>query len=421
MTTFWTRRASHMGGESAPSPELDGSTGTDQKAAPFDVDRDSLPRAQPRLCILLAAHVGQPWGGVATCYADLLRSQLPSLVNLAFVETQDGRKSYAQTSRPNARNMLVGLGHLLRFVHALLRTRPDVVHIATSYGGSLAKHGLMALIARLFRRKVILAPHCSLSRFLPGRESPWRRFVTLVLSQCDAIIVLSREWLALPHLVAGCRTVYLPNAIDLEPYLILERPRTRPKGGRVRLLYLGHIGREKGVFELLDAIRIASAKTTTCFELNIVGETLRAGEVDAVSEAIVQHDLGDIVHIHPPDFGPGKLRHLQDADVYVLPSHHEGMPISIIEAMAAGLPIVATHVGGIPDMVTPGQTGLLVPPKNPLALAEALVQVLEDDQGRLQMGIVARHYASQAHDVRGYVDTLVAVYESVAAGKSGSS
>ena len=76
--------------------------------------------------------------------------------------------------------------------------------------------------------------------------------------------------------------------------------------------------------------------------------------------------------------------------ILALPSLHEGLPNSLLEAMAAGLPVVASAVGGVPEQVVPGQTGLLVPPGDPQALAGALNRLLEDQQQAARMGCAGR-------------------------------
>lgn len=89
---------------------------------------------------------------------------------------------------------------------------------------------------------------------------------------------------------------------------------------------------------------------------------------------------------------------LQAFDLFVLPSHNEGMGRAVVEAMAAGLPVVATCVGGLPDVVVDGQTGLLVPPRDPGALAEALMRLLEDPDMRTRMGRAGQIRAEEFSD-----------------------
>jgi glycosyltransferase involved in cell wall biosynthesis len=109
-------------------------------------------------------------------------------------------------------------------------------------------------------------------------------------------------------------------------------------------------------------------------------------------------------------------RWLAAADLFVLSSHNEGMPLSMIEAMAAGCPVVATAVGGIPDVVGDSKAGLIVAPKNPSALAEAITRILADGQARSAMAAAARERAVTAFDVRTCYQKTTDLYALVTAG-----
>jgi glycosyltransferase involved in cell wall biosynthesis len=98
------------------------------------------------------------------------------------------------------------------------------------------------------------------------------------------------------------------------------------------------------------------------------------------------------------------------ATIFVLPSHSEGSPNVILEAMAAGLPIASTSVGGVPEILEDGVTGLLVPARNPQALAEALRRLLQSEELRAQLASAARHQAETAHTLQAYKRELTKFY-----------
>jgi glycosyltransferase involved in cell wall biosynthesis len=109
-----------------------------------------------------------------------------------------------------------------------------------------------------------------------------------------------------------------------------------------------------------------------------------------------------------------KANLLEEAKLFALPSHDEGLPIALLEAMAAGLAIVTTPVGGIPEVIRDGYNGLLVAPGNVEGLADQLA-VLVGDPSRLEaMGRRNREFAEQKLDVRPYVERLMTLYESIA-------
>ena len=89
------------------------------------------------------------------------------------------------------------------------------------------------------------------------------------------------------------------------------------------------------------------------------------------------------IHVRSAVTGAEKIELFRSADIFVYPSYHEGMPMAVIEAMACGLPIIATQVGGLPDLVCPPLNGLLVPAGRPDQLAEAICQLVADPQLRV--------------------------------------
>jgi glycosyltransferase involved in cell wall biosynthesis len=143
---------------------------------------------------------------------------------------------------------------------------------------------------------------------------------------------------------------------------------------------VAHLSREKGLEYLVEAAcRIPDVQKKLRFV--IVGN----GDCRQQLEAHVR-DKGLTSVFHFAGFHPDISSYMRSFDMFALPSLSEGLSSAILEAMAASLPIVATEVGGIPELVTHGDNGLLVPPADPAALARAIQQLAEDPQESLRMG-----------------------------------
>jgi len=148
------------------------------------------------------------------------------------------------------------------------------------------------------------------------------------------------------------------------------------------------------------------------FELQVVG-----GEgdfrLDEAREFCKAHGIGEKSKILGPKYGEEKEQILADADIFVLPSENECFPLVILEAMRAGLPVVSTRVGGIPDLVQEGTTGLLVAPGSVEKLAAALHQLLADEGQRKMMGARGRQnfedFYSLAHFRRNMLEVLLQI------------
>jgi glycosyltransferase involved in cell wall biosynthesis len=179
--------------------------------------------------------------------------------------------------------------------------------------------------------------------------------------------------------------------------------------GRLRLLYLGHIGMVKGTKDLIEAVEALDPGQCPV-ELELVGDPL-PGEDEArlAAEVKALSGPGKEIRLIPAVSGRDKLACFERAAVFVFPSHHEGMPMSVLEAMASGLPVVATAVGGVPELIKDGENGLLVPPRAPKALALALEKLCRDARLRSEMG---RRNAllSQEFDIDRYAGRLAVIY-----------
>ncbi|MEN3002311.1 MAG: glycosyltransferase [Armatimonadota bacterium] len=202
----------------------------------------------------------------------------------------------------------------------------------------------------------------------------------------------------------------IPNGIPTEEYAPDSERRARWRaahGIEPEAIVITHVGRFVEVKNhALLVSAFARLQSPTPLYLLLVG----GGELEkAVRQQVVDLGLGERVRFlgvraDVPDI-------LNASDVFALSSKWEGNPMSVQEAMASGLPVVSTAVGGVPELVQEGVTGLLVPPDDPNALAHALQTLVDQPEQRRQMGESARHHACQHFDIRRTVQQYEALYE----------
>jgi glycosyltransferase involved in cell wall biosynthesis len=367
---------------------------------------NSIP---PKLKILIGAHTGLPVGGISKNYEALLASDLPRKANVTFIETSKGGLAFSERGGRKIANLINAGENIFRFIATVLKVKPDIVYLGTASGLSLLKHGGMALIARLLGFKVIVQFHFSYSKL--NMRGLVGGFIQWVIPRCSGIVILSSEWFPLAAKYPKLPVKFIPNAIDTSLFSDIQRPRTADS--TVRLLYLGHLGREKGTFELLQAIQQLDLAGDQSFELNLYGESITEGDYQTIDALIKDEKLSARVKIHHPVYDEEKKQVFAFADVFILPSHHEGMPMSIIEAMAAGLPVVATRVGGIIDQVVDGKTGFLVQPGDANHLSAVLAKLIGDKELRMRMGTAGREKAVNQYDIDIKVDAILSFCETV--------
>ncbi|GAB7087893.1 hypothetical protein JCM15579A_19970 [Marinifilum fragile] len=153
------------------------------------------------------------------------------------------------------------------------------------------------------------------------------------------------------------------------PPLNTER---KPSNDKFRLLFLGLIGDNKGIFDLIKIIAKNRKQFEDKLELVIAGN----GEVDRLTNTISKWKVQKIVHFNGWANKEMKEELFRSSDAFILPSYKEGLPLSILEAMSYGLPIISSKVGGIPDLIHKGKNGILVVPGNQRAIKNAIVKLM---------------------------------------------
>jgi glycosyltransferase involved in cell wall biosynthesis len=239
-------------------------------------------------------------------------------------------------------------------------------------------------MARIAGRPYLVHLHGGgFSRFYEHQSGPiGRRVIRSTLANAALVIALSEEWRErLLKICPTARVEILHNAVAI-PDAAQVQARHAPKPN---LLFLGHVLPEKGVFELVKAFA-AVARRIPDLRLVLGG----VGRIEAVSELAAQLGVRERLEV-PGWLGPEeKNAALAASTVFLLPSYLEGMPMALLEAMSWGLPVVATPVGGIPQIVKNEVNGLLVPPADVAALTAAIARLLEDPAFAERLGSAAR-------------------------------
>jgi glycosyltransferase involved in cell wall biosynthesis len=276
------------------------------------------------------------------------------------------------------------LRQLARFVRWMRRT-PLIVHycLSTSRTG-LPRDALYVALLRLFGRQTIAHVHGA--ALVDAAELRFRSALLRLVgrSTVERVAISPTSARVLEGLGISSRCIL--NPLRFEP----EESAGANAGGRaLELLFVGAYGRRKGCPELIDALARARASGLDV-RLRIVGKEDHKGEDDALRSRIRAHDLDGAVEFAGVRTASEMPSAYRDADAICLPSRQEGLPMALLEAMAFGLPVLATPVGGIPDLVADGDTGLLVAPGNVEELANAIATLAGDRQLRRQMGERAR-------------------------------
>jgi glycosyltransferase involved in cell wall biosynthesis len=284
--------------------------------------------------------------------------------------------------KDNLHKFLVVIKSYAVFTGLLARGQVGLLHAHVASRSSFLRKSMFILIAAAARRPVIF--HLHGGEFMQyyheecGALSKW--FLRFILDHCAVIIGLSTSWReSLTGITNNRNVVCIPNTVSFQNQDTLQSPREP-----TTLLFLGRLERAKGIYELLEAIAKLSASFPK-IRLLVGGD----GNMKNVEAHAKKLGVQDRITLLGWVQGSQKEDLLARATLFVLPSYNEGLPMGVLEAMAVGLPVVSTPVGGIPHAVEDGVEGFLISPGNVDALCAAIEKLLLSSLLRQQMGEAA--------------------------------
>ncbi len=349
-------------------------------------------------------------GGVSAVVASLLTAFEGESCEVHYVATHlDG---------PKLLKAVAAVVGAVRLFFLLLFCRCDVVHVHMASFASFARKSKLLALSRAFRRPTVVHVHgAGFDYFFNESPAARQRAITHTLESADLVIALSDEWKRRLAKIAPAATIrVLMNPVVCAEFAGVADARPEVPAGGGTVLFLGAFGKRKGTFDLIEAgARVTKRRPDVVFELG--GDQA----VEELRTLIDERGLTDNVRILGWVRGEDKLAAFRRAHVFTLPSYHEGLPIAVLEALAAGLPLVTTPVGGIPEVIKDGVNGVLVTPGDVDALASGILRLLDDGELRGRMGVTNAELALSDHDAAVVAHTLSVWYDEIVAGRSGRS
>ncbi|MBR5115831.1 MAG: glycosyltransferase family 4 protein, partial [Lachnospiraceae bacterium] len=278
--------------------------------------------------------------------------------------------TYLPTMRDGGklRKALVFAGAYLRF--ASLMKRADILHVHLSPRSSYARKALLIKRAHRMGKRIVLHQHGGDFERFYEQESDARKQADIraVFAMADIVIVLSEEW----------RAFFANGICDPAKIVVLHNGVTLPDEAKTdyrdhNVLVLGKLWEQKGIYDLIAAMPAVLQQVPDA-------QFLLCGDGDMAECRKRIQELGCSDHVRMPGWIDAQAREelFGVCSTFILPSHFEGMPMSLLEAMGHGLSCIATDVGGIPQVIRNGENGILIRPKDPDAIASALIPLLKD-------------------------------------------
>lgn len=341
--------------------------------------------SRQKSCLLFVGAFPSPtkkvYGGNITDCKTLLDAGLNQSFHLILLDS-------TQRSVPPPsfwRRMIDSLSRSGKYLRLVVRHHPDAILIFASSGFSFLEKSLFAVFGHFLSSRVLFFPRGGRLMDLSHQNSLYRLFVKFMMKFPDVLLCQGEVWrnffineINIPEE----KCIILTNWTATPSLLKLGNRRNYYEKENHRILFLGWIYRSKGIFELIDALAMIHPLFPNV-ELFVAGE---GEDSDEARKYIVKKDLKSSVHFLGWIHKERKLKVLSDTTIFCLPSHVEGLPNAMIEAMAAGLPVVVTPVGSIPNVISDRENGMIVPVQDSHSLALTLRELIENAALRERIG-----------------------------------
>ena len=287
----------------------------------------------------------------------------------------------------------------LKILGLLFRNQVDVFHLHACDGGPFYRKSIILFTAKLFKKKVILHHHTDYTEFFGSISGLKAKFVKRALKEADINIVLGQNLIpVVKGYEAKAKIHVLYNAVlQKEKYCFNQDADT--------ILFLGWLLERKGIFDLLQAVKQIEQLLPNNIKIALCGLA-----DDMTLTRIREYGLDErISHIGWID-GIEKKELLNKAIVNVLPSYREGLPMTILETMAMGIPNIASKISTIPEVIKDKENGLLVEPGNIDQISDCIRTVVLNEQYRRKLSEQSFDTIKEKFELKKHIDTVNSIY-----------
>lgn len=329
-----------------------------------------------------------------------IRSVIMNYANIGFYGNYDYQ--FIETHREGslfARIWSAAKG-IMQVIVALISGKVSLIHAHASMRGSFWRKCILRELAGLCGVPFILHIHGSeFEHFYNSSHGVTRYLIKRTLEKSTNVIVLSEYWRRFVDNIVRANVTIIENFVpDQYGSVAINQD-------RAGMLFLGVIGERKGAFDLIQAVsRIPVAERR--FKLFMAGN----GEVARAKEMVEALGVADCVEVIGWVDGERKESLIESCGVFILPSHNEGLPIAILEAMNAGMAIITCPVGGIPEVIESEHNGILIEPGDIDSLAEAIRQIAKNADERTRLAFNARADYCLKHSPKVSIERMQNIY-----------
>lgn len=355
-------------------------------------------------------------GGIATNIQNLLKSPLAENFRLLKFRTTSKKCGTSEYYQEKIFTKIVRvLLELFSYSYFLQKESPQIVHINTSFGNhAFWRDSVYLLVSKLFRKKVFFHIHGGkLDEFWSHSFYLTKILIKKIFKMPAMMAVLSSvQRKPFKKIGFGKMVKVVPNTVSLRKFHNGNNYRAKfgiPEDFIVVLFIASHFDKEKGIMDLLKAIPLVTKEYKKIRFIFVGG----GKEQDSMLKFCQREKLEKYVKLTGYLFNDAIVHILHSSDIFTLPSYSEGFPLVILEAMAAGLPIVSTPVGAISEVIKNGENGFLVSPGDHEALAEKITCLIKNENLRKKMASNNVEKIQQKYDLAVVTKIFEKIYQEI--------
>ncbi|MBX0313349.1 glycosyltransferase [Planococcus glaciei] len=337
-------------------------------------------------------------GGMTTVVQSFLQHEFNSPIKISYIATH--------TEKGDIYNFLFFVQSLGRIFFHLLFKNPLLVHLHMSERGSFVRKYIIFRLAKLFGKKVIIHTHgAEFKEYFMSSSPMMKKKIMGLLKNADRVLVLGESWeMILRSIEPEAKTTILMNSV---PIPVIDSSKRRQKD--FHLLFLAVLIERKGILDLIEAsvLPIMQAKKNN---LRLIFHIAGDGELmEAAKKRVSEYNFEEFFHFYGWVNESQKKKLLKLADLFILPSYNEGLPMSILEALSYGIPVISTKVGSIDEAIVDGVNGYLIEPGDIHALSMRISE-LAATQSLMSMRQASRKIAEEKFGNEQYFKEMEKIY-----------
>lgn len=339
-------------------------------------------------------------GGQSFACTSLVLSSLNQKVEWLKLDTTAQNKERLFITR-----MFQALKRIILFVFKIIFLKPDYILLFAANGWSFREKGLLASIGKSFNKTVIFAPRSGVILKDIERNHKFKSIITKTLNNIDVLICQSNFWKSFYSKYnenGSLRMKIIQNWVDINNYKNTKSKVSSPR--KYCIFFLGWVVKNKGILDLVKAINLVDHDV----ELHIGGD---GNQINDVKKLATKYGISDKIKLHGWVHASRKFELLKKADLFVLPSYFEGYPNSIIEAMASKIPVLASDIPSIKEIIKHKKNGYLCKSGDPSSIAEGISWYFENPELSKQIGINGYNHIVDNNTIDSVVKNFSDVFE----------